>query len=50
MLYQKEENEDEGDDELDPDDEDVVGRHTTCSCQSAPNFSMKYHATPTRSS
>jgi hypothetical protein len=38
ILYQKEEDEDEGDDELDPDYEDVAGRHATCVCQSVPNF------------
>jgi hypothetical protein len=38
ILYKKEEDEDEGDDELDPDYEDVAGRHATCVCQSVPNF------------
>ena len=49
-YYIKKDDEDEHDDELDPDDEDVVDRHATCIFHSAPNFLMKYRAALPRSS
>lgn len=48
-LYQLEEDEDKGEDDGDPNDENVSSRYHTSVFQSARIFSINYHTIPTRS-